>query len=251
LAVNPPDLEVAIKMVGASEAPLRISYSYRELAMRRANAVETTSLISRPYRELGSTRLRNLILVGCVGVVGFMTVVGFVAFRLAQECEVTLTITHGPFDPQRRDNELSEIAAVGIRPSSDAWALFEEFAKRFSLIETSNKQDRIRDIQSIAKAGGGDRNELVFVLRTLFRWNDIDAEWVEVYGSPETTREQDRAKVIRDLVLVPVLDRIFDPALPPTGQHKGSGRALLDGVSRIHYDGMIFTTFQCRGSRIP
>jgi hypothetical protein len=202
--------------------------------------------------NLASNPLRKILLaVGLLAVVGFLAAVGFAAYRLTHECDVMVSIGYASFDSPRRDKEvLSEIAAIGIRPSSDAGVLFEEFAKRFSLIETSDKQSRPRDIQSIAKTGGGNLDELVFVLLTLFRWNGIDAERVEVYGNPEAAAERDRAKVIRQLVHVLALDRVFDPALPPADQHKGSGEALLDGISRVHYDGPVFTIYQCPNSTV-
>lgn len=197
-----------------------------------------------PFRKI-------LIVVGSLAFVGFVAVVGFAAYRLTHECDVTVSIGLAPFDSLRRDKEVfSDIAAVGIGRSSDARVLFEEFSERFSVIETGDKRGHLRDIQSIAKTGGGNLNELVFVLLTLFRWNDIDAEKVEVYSTPEAAREQDRANIIRQLVLVPALDRIFDPALPPASQHKGSGEALLDGISRVQYDGMVFTTYRCLNSTV-
>jgi hypothetical protein len=220
--------------------------------------VDTIVLILSPscpqiqMANLAPNPLRKILLaVGLLAFVGFLVVVGFAAYRLAHECDVTVSIGFAPFDSVRRDKDaVSEIAAIGIRPSSDTGVLFEEFAKRFSLIETSDKQSRLRDIQSIAKTGGGNHDELVFVLLTLFRWNGIDAESVEVYGSPEDAGERDRAKVIRQLVRVLALDRVFDPALPPANQHKGSGEALLDGISRVHYDGPVFTIYQCPNSTV-
>jgi hypothetical protein len=193
-----------------------------------------------------------LPVVGLLAIVGFLTVVGFNAYRLTHKCDVTAGIGFASFDSMRRDKEaLSEIAAIGIRPSSDVGGLFEEFAKRFSLIETIAGQGGPRDIQSIAKSGGGDRDELVFVLLTLFRWSGIDSESVEVYGSPEAARARDRSRIIRHLVFVRASDQIFDPTLPPADQHKGSGEALLDGISRVHYDRTSFTTYQCPNSRVP
>jgi hypothetical protein len=180
-----------------------------------------------------------------------VAVVGFAAYRLIHDCDVTFFLFHTDFESAKKHDEeaLRDIAAVGIDRSPDPWALFEEFAKRFSLIETGDKRGRPRDIQSIAKAGGGNRDELVFVLLTLFRWNGFDAEQVEIYSSPEAAGERDRAKVIRQLVRVRAPDRVFDPALPPADQHKGSGDALLDGMSRVHYDGA-FTTYQCPNSLV-
>lgn len=32
---------------------------------------------------------------------------------------------------------------------------------------------------------------------------------------------------------------------PPADQHKGSGKALIDGTSRIHDEGIVVTTYQC------
>jgi hypothetical protein len=194
--------------------------------------------------------LRKILLsVGLLAFVGCLAVVGFVAYRHTYECEVILTITHPAIESLRHNEEmLSQISAIGIRPSPDARVLFEGFAKRFSVIETNDEQSHPRDIQSIAKAGGGDHNELVFVLLTLFRWNGIYAEGVDVYSSPGAAREQDGTKIIRRLVLVPALDLVFDPALSPADQHKGSARALLDRISRVHYDRTTFTTYQCPNS---
>lgn len=196
--------------------------------------------------------LKNeLLAVGLLAFVGFLAFICFVAYRLTYECDVTVSIGLATFDSVRRDEEvLSEIAAIGIRPSSDAGIIFEEFATRFSVIETTDERGHLRDIKSITKIGGGNLDELVFVLLTLFRWNGIDAERVEVYSGPDAAREQDRAKVIRQLVLVPALDRVFDPALPLASQYKGSGEVLLDGISRIHDDGMVFTTFRCPNSTV-
>jgi hypothetical protein len=208
--------------------------------------------------ELAPNPVRKILLaVGLLAVAGFLAAVGFATYRLTHECYVTAGIGTMSSDSVRRNNELlSEVAAIGVRPSSDAGVLFEEFARRFSVIETSDGQAGPRDIQSIAKSGGGDRDELVFVLLTLFRWSGIDAEVVEIYSSSEAARERNRAKAIRQLVLAPALDQVFDPTLRPADQHKGSGEALLDGISRVHYDRTGFTTYQCpnvpvRTSLIP
>jgi hypothetical protein len=60
-------------------------------------------------------------------------------------------------------------------------AFFEEFAKRFSVVATAESGDKLRDLQSIIRTGGGDREGLTFVLLNLFTRNGIDAETVPVF----------------------------------------------------------------------
>ena len=187
-----------------------------------------------------------LLAVGLLASSSFVAFVGVATYRLVYACDVTVSIGLADIDSRRREDEvLSDMAAVGIDRSSDPRVLFAEFSKRFSVIETSAERDHRRDIQSIAKTGGGKPAELVFVLVALFRLNGIDARSVEIYGSPEDAGDQDPAKVIRRLVFLPVLDRVFDPALPPADQHSGSGKALIDGTSRVHDEEIVVTTYQC------
>lgn len=131
---------------------------------------------------------------------------------------------------------LNDIGSVGINPSSDAWVLFEEFAKRFVLV-TADDQSSGRDIRSIVENGGGDRDALVFMLLNLFTWNGIDAESVHVYGDrePEPKRNFVVGNIDRILVYAPGLDQYFDPTLPLAGQRKEAGGTLVDGKPRIHF----------------
>lgn len=127
---------------------------------------------------------------------------------------------------------LNDIDILGVRPSSDASMLFEEFAKRLSLVVTANGQREIRDIPSIVATRGGDRAELAHVFVTILTRNGIDSEWVQVYSSHQ---KEPGGKAERLLVYVPAFDLVFDPTLPSAGQNKGSGRAWLYGRPRRHY----------------
>jgi hypothetical protein len=197
---------------------------------------------------IASSHLRKVLLGSCV-LIG----VGFFGFVLVQhaECSVgTIAITHPSLDTIESEKQaLHDIAIAGIKPSADARVLFEEFAKRFSLIAATSKRERPYNLRSIIKSGGGDRDELAFVLLTLFEWNGIDAESVEVYGSPEAVRKRNVGEIQRVLVYLPDQDRVFDPILPAAEQHKESGRAVVGRMPRIHYASRVLTSYECRGVR--
>ena len=129
---------------------------------------------------------------------------------------------------QRYEEARADIGVIGISPSSDAWVLFGEFAKRFTIVATVDEDD-LRDLRSIAQTGGGNRNELAVALLNLLAWNGIDTDMVSVMSGPKGVDG-----VVGVLVYVPALDQVFDPTLPLARQHKGSGWALLDGMPRIH-----------------
>jgi len=172
-----------------------------------------------------------------LGVGALLMIVGLVGFEVArQQCNLIIVFTHpGPDAWDDYQKELVEVDILGIDPSSDARVLFDGFANRLSLIEASDGQGRRWHIRSIAKTGGGSRDELIFALLALFERNGIYSEHVDVYSNPEAAKAEDRTKVTRTLAWVPDLDRIFDPTLPAAGQHKDSGWKLLRGRSRIHY----------------
>jgi hypothetical protein len=129
---------------------------------------------------------------------------------------------------QRYEEARTDIGVVGISPSSDAWVLFGEFAKRFTIVPTA-AEDYLRDLRSIAQTGGGNRYELAVALLNLLAWNGIDTDMVSVRSGPKGVDG-----VVHMLVYVPALDQVFDPTLPLARQHKGSGWALLEGMPRIH-----------------
>jgi hypothetical protein len=146
------------------------------------------------------------------------------------------------------EQQLSEMEALGIAPSDDPWALFEAFAKRFSVVTPAEFQ-RIRpDIRSVAQAGRGDRFALAFVLLNLFRWNGIDTELV--FLSTKRDSEHGDRYVERALVYVPALKQYFDPALPFNGQHDSADRTWLDGRGRLHFSAVLHhkgkTVGRCR-----
>lgn len=152
--------------------------------------------------------------------------------RLEDRCKAdfNLWIHRDSTLDQLYEEAKTDIGAVGISPSSDAWSLFEEFAKRFTLVATVAEDD-LRDLQSVAQTGGGNRFELGFALLNLFAWNGIDTDMVEVLSAP---KGDEIGAVVHLLVYVPALNQVFDPTLPSARQHKGSGWALLDGMRRIH-----------------
>lgn len=131
------------------------------------------------------------------------------------------------------EQQLPEIEAVGVSPSSNAWVLFEQFAKRFSLIPTADDQGGERDIRRITEAGGGDRNALVFLLLNLFRWNGIDAELVLLSTKLDSELGDDYIEHM--LVYVHALKQYFDPTLLPAAQHKSSDLTWLHGRRRMHF----------------
>jgi hypothetical protein len=150
--------------------------------------------------------------------------------RLEDRCKADFSafIHRDPIVEQRYEEAETDIGVVGISPSSDAWVLFGEFAKRFTIVATIAEDDP-RDLRSIAQTGGGNWFELALALLNLFAWNGIDTDMVEVLSGPKGVDG-----VVRVLVYVPTLDQVFDPTLPLAGQHKGSGWAFLDGMVRIH-----------------
>jgi hypothetical protein len=152
--------------------------------------------------------------------------------RLRENCDADeLAFEHGDYHGEVRDHRraLNQIGILRINQSSDPWFLFAEFAKRLSVVATVDSDAwPPRSVRTIIKTGGGDRDELAFVLLNLFTSNALEAELVRVYDKP------DFSDIDRVLVYLPALDRAFDPTLPPAEQHKGSGRALLESHPRTH-----------------
>jgi hypothetical protein len=150
--------------------------------------------------------------------------------RLEDRCKADfgLFIHRGSTLDQLYEEAKTDIGVVGINPSSDAWVLFEEFAKRFTIVATV-AEDELRDLQSIAQTRGGNRFELAIALLNLFAWNGIETDMVDVLSGPKGVDGTDHV-----LVYVPALDQVFDPRLPLAQQHKGAGWAFLDGMPRIH-----------------
>lgn len=140
----------------------------------------------------------------------------------------------GRFDTYFLDSsQLPEMESVGIGPSSDAWAIYGQFAKRFVVVSPVRDQNSAHDIRRITEAGEGDRNALIFLLLNLFRWNKIDAELALV-----STRRGTRSGgpyVEHLLVYVPSLKQYFDPTLSPAAQPKSSEQTWLVGRRRIHF----------------
>jgi hypothetical protein len=130
---------------------------------------------------------------------------------------------------------LNQIGILRISSSSDPWHLFEEFASRFSIVATGGNPEAgvERDVRSIVRTGGGDRHELAFVLLNLFAANDFATELVYTYRDYRDVGTS-TGTIDRVFVYLPMIDQIFDPALPLAEQHKGPGQALLDGRPRFH-----------------
>jgi hypothetical protein len=138
----------------------------------------------------------------------------------------------------RQQATLKYIRTLEFSRSSDPWVLFEEFAKRFSVVATENKPDEPRSLRSIVKAGGGDRDELKYVLLNLFTSNGIDCESVLLGVRQQVApgRESKLGVVDRVLVYVPAIDQYFDPILPVSNQPKGPDwTSLLEGRHREHF----------------
>lgn len=131
------------------------------------------------------------------------------------------------------DSRLPEMESVGIGPSSDAWDIYGQFAKRFVVVDLARDQSSAHDIRRITEAGEGDRNALVFLLLNLFRWNGIDAELALVSTKRGTKGGAPRVEHL--LVYVPSLKQYFDPALSPAAQPKSSERTWLEGRQRMHF----------------
>jgi hypothetical protein len=131
------------------------------------------------------------------------------------------------------ESRLPEMESVGIGPSSDAWEIYGQFAKRFVIIDPVRGQSSLHDIRRIAEAGGGDRSALVFLLLNLFRWNGIDAELVLLSTKQGAKRGTPHVELL--LVYVPALKQYFDPALSPVVQPRSSDRTWLEGRRRIHF----------------
>jgi hypothetical protein len=143
-----------------------------------------------------------------------------------------LTVSQDFYDRQR-DAE-HEIATIGIAKSSDSGRLFEEFAKRFSLLSKPVRPpgsglQPVASILSIAQAGGGDSHELVFLLLCLFKWSGFECESIEIY---ENSKFDTRPEHI--LVYLPALDRYFDPTLQVAKQLEGSGVKWPKERPRVH-----------------
>jgi hypothetical protein len=135
-------------------------------------------------------------------------------------------------------NALREIATIGIGPAADASVLFEEFARRFSVVPTEEDYDGIpRSISQITEIGSGNDHELAFVLLNLFTWNNIEAELVQVYSNLEARPgNPELGDLDLILVYVPALDRYFDPTLRASGRlNEGGMPAWLEERPRIYY----------------
>lgn len=181
---------------------------------------------------------------------GLLLGAGIIGFVAVQEVECRLgqsTIVHQRLDTIESERQaLHDIAIAGITPSPDARSLFEEFAKRFSLIEATGERERTYDLRKIIISQGGDRDELIFALLTLFASNGIDAESVGIYGSSEAVRKRNIDDIKRVVVYAPVQDRIFDPTLPAIEQHQGSGRAVIGRMPRVHDARVTLSIHECR-----
>lgn len=147
-----------------------------------------------------------------------------------------LIIEHGDYHAEARRHRrgLNQIGILRISPSRDPWLLFEEFAKRLSVvaIDRSEEDWPPRDVRSIIKTGGGDRDELAFVLLNLFAANHLETELLYIYRDPHEVGSA-VGTIDRVLVYLPVIDQVVDPTLPLADQHKGSGRAFLVGKPRL------------------
>jgi hypothetical protein len=132
-----------------------------------------------------------------------------------------------------------EVAAININRSPDANALYELFAKRFSLIETGGGRGILSRaaIRRIAKSGAGNRHELAFVLHDLFSLNGIEAEYVEVYSDGATEPHDNFAydNLEHVLIYVPSLDQHFDPASRVSKELREAAETWLEGKNRMYH----------------
>jgi hypothetical protein len=138
---------------------------------------------------------------------------------------------------QREVEIRGEIMTIGIDPSSDSSVLFEEFAKRFSVLPTDEGHDGIpRPLARIAEAGKGNLYELALVLASLFTWNGMDTELVQVWSNREARRgHHELGKLEHLLVYLPILDRYFDPTSRVSAQLTEAGIApWLEEQPRIY-----------------
>lgn len=176
--------------------------------------------------------IRKICLLTAICFAGVASVYG--EERFGERCGAdTLVFEHGDYHGEARHQRraLNQIGILRISRSSDPWFLFEEFAKRLSVVEAvGNDVWPPRGVRSIIKTGGGNRDELAFVLLNLFTSNGLQAELLHVYDHPDFST----AKVDRVLVHLPAFDLAFDPTLPPAEQHKGSSRALLSSMPRTY-----------------
>jgi hypothetical protein len=185
------------------------------------------------YREpLVRKRVIGIGLIVSLGIIG-LGIFSFEYISFRGRCgEDSGAMVHWSMDwIEKNKLAQSEIEELGIGRSSDPWALFEAFSKRFSLTTTAEPRDDPRDIQSIAATGGGDRRELIFVLRHLLTWNDLPAEEVQIHGDQKT---ESAGRVGRWLVYVRSHDQYFDPMLPLSEQPSGSNQALFARKPRTH-----------------
>lgn len=154
-------------------------------------------------------------------------------------------------EARRHRRALNQIGILRINSYSDPWPLFVEFAKRLSVVQVNRSPEDWppRQVRSIINTGGGDRDELAFVLLSLLTVNDFATELVHIYR--DRSHFFDAAMVDRVLVYLPVPDLILDPTAGPWAQHKGSGQALLDGRPRIHRAYPVWrSAYNCPGSSI-
>jgi hypothetical protein len=132
---------------------------------------------------------------------------------------------------------LREISTIGIGPSSDAAVLFEEFGERFSVVSIEEEYDYIpRPLARIAETGKANFDELALVLASLFVWNRMDVECVEVWSNREARRgHSDLGNLEHLLVYVPAIDRYFDPTSRMSAQLTETGIApWLEEQPRIY-----------------
>jgi hypothetical protein len=176
--------------------------------------------------------IRTICVVTAICFAGVASVHG--EERFGERCDAdTWVFEHGDYHGEARHHRraLSQIGILRIDQSSDPWFLFGEFAKRLSVVEAAGSDDwPPRSVRSIIETGGGNRNELAFVLLNLFTSNGFQADLLHVYDKPDFST----ANVDRVLVHLRGFDLAFDPTLPPAEQHKGSSRALLSSMPRTY-----------------
>jgi hypothetical protein len=177
-------------------------------------------------------RVIGIYLIICLGIIGLGSFSReYISFRGSCGEDAGRFMIWTPDWIEKHKLAQSEIAELGIGRSSDPRVLFEAFSKRFSLTTMADSRDDPRDIQSIAITGGGDRRELIFVLRHLLTWNDLPAEEVSVHSDQQT---EPADGVERLLVYVRSRDQYFDPMLSLSEQPRGSNRTLFGGKLRTH-----------------
>jgi hypothetical protein len=138
----------------------------------------------------------------------------------------------------QRENEIyGEITTIGIEPCPDPSVLFEEFARRFSVVPLDEEYDGIpRPLAQIAEIGKGNFDELALVLASLFSWNGLDTEFVHVWSNREAQHgHHELGKLEHLLVYLPALDRYFDPTSHMSAQLTETGIApWLEEKPRVY-----------------